>query len=131
MLIWMKQFPHENEPDGDSFAPHHYIWGTGVYCLGLMMATEGTLVGNTGVMIGLFGFLFMWPYYHSAGAVMSGVAIPMMAYPIIFSQGVYGISALVALIGVLAVTDDYVSHAFGMSTPLDRIWKERVAGKLQ
>jgi len=71
------EFPAEDEPDGAVQAPHHlYI----------------------GVMVLLFGFVSVWPFYPATGAAMT-------------------------VIGTIVVLDDVLSHAFGVWTPLDAFWK--------
>ena len=51
-----------------------------------------------GVALAVFGFMFVWPYYSAVGAAMS-------------------------ILGVAIMLDDLVSHAFGIWTPLDAVWK--------
>lgn len=43
-------FPHEEEPDGNVFAPHHFY---------------------IGAILSSFAFVFVWPLYPSAGASMT------------------------------------------------------------
>ena len=51
-----------------------------------------------GIALTVFGFMFVWPYYAAVGAAMT-------------------------IVGVLVIVDDLVSHAFGVWTPLDAVWK--------
>jgi hypothetical protein len=51
-----------------------------------------------GALLAWFGFMFVWPYYPEAGAAMT-------------------------IVGTLVLIDDVVSHAFGVWTPLDAVWK--------
>lgn len=51
-----------------------------------------------GMLVAAFGFVSVWPYYPATGAAM-------------------------ALIGTVILADDLLSHAFGIPTPLDTLWK--------
>jgi len=130
-------YPHEAVPDGAVFAPHHYIYG--LLLVAALVAVvwdnypdrEPLLVG-LGAGTGLFGFLFVWPWYAAAGATLSlaGPIICVVAvllgwagtpvgdvwddYPTRYRLGVV-LFALLAL-------DDAVEHAFGVWTPLDAAW---------
>lgn len=70
----------EDEPDGDSLAPHHFY---------------------VGVIISVFAFASIWPYYSLTGASM-------------------------ALIGLLIALDDVIEHATGLPTPLDQLWSRLI-----
>ena len=130
-------YPHEAVPDGAVLAPHHYIYG-----LLIVAALVGVVWDNypdrepllvaLGAGTGLFGFLFVWPWYPPAGASLSlaGPIVCVLAvllgwvgtpvggvwddYPTRYRVGVV-LFALVAL-------DDAVEHAFGVWTPLDALW---------
>lgn len=54
----VKDFPAEDEPDGDVMYPHHLY---------------------TGLILAAFGFMFAWPQYGATGAVMTllGVLIAL------------------------------------------------------
>lgn len=54
-----------------------------------------------GVGAAVFGFASVWPYYPVTGASMT-------------------------ILGVLIVADDVLSHAFGVPTPLDLVWKRAI-----
>lgn len=54
-----------------------------------------------GVAVATFGFASIWEYYPVTGASMAGL-------------------------GLLIAADDFVSHAFGVPTPLDLIWKKAI-----
>lgn len=73
----MTDYPHEDEPDGDRFLPHHYWLG-----LVLMGVGFAAWTGDTSL----------------PGAAIAGV-------------------------GFLIALDDYLSHAFGLWTPLDAAFK--------
>jgi len=73
----MRILKPESEPDGDSLAPHHFY---------------------VGVLIAVFGFASVWPYYSLTGASM-------------------------ALIGLLIALDDVIEHMTPYTTPLDFVWK--------
>lgn len=69
-------YPAEDEPDGDVLLPHHLYLG---------------------VIVAVYGFLFLWPTYPTVGATLS-------------------------VVGLLIALDDVVNHAFGVPTPLDWVW---------
>lgn len=73
----LEDFPAEEEPDGDVMAPHHFY------------------IGLTALV---FGFMFVWPYYPSTGAIT-------------------------VLVGAAVLLDDVLSHVFGVWTPIDWVWK--------
>lgn len=56
-----------------------------------------------GLSMALFGFMFVWRLYPRAGATLT-------------------------LLGVLVAADDAVSHAFGVWTPLDALWRVYLRG---
>jgi len=64
-------FPHDTIPDGAVLAPHHFY---------------------VGVLIAVFGFVFVWRIYPRTGAVLS-------------------------VIGLLIALDDAIEHVFGVVTP--------------
>lgn len=76
LKLILDRYPHESEPDGDVLLPHH---------------------AYVGIMVALFGFLFVWPAYPDVGFLLS-------------------------LVGSLVLLDDVVSHGFGWWTPLDWLW---------
>jgi len=48
-----------------------------------------------------FGFASVWPYYPVTGASMAGI-------------------------GLIIAADDFLSHAFGIPTPFDLLWKKAI-----
>lgn len=56
-----------------------------------------------GVLVACFGFISVWPFYAETGAVM-------------------------VLVGLLVALDDALSHAFGIWTPLDWVWRRWLHG---
>jgi hypothetical protein len=52
-----------------------------------------------GLFMLFFGFTSIWPFYPATGATT-------------------------AIVGFLIVGDDLLSHAFGVPTPLDLLWKK-------
>lgn len=83
-MVDLDQFPAEEEPDGDVFAPHHFY---------------------IGMVLALFSFVTVWPYYPVTGAAA-------------------------VLVGTLILLDDAISHAFGVWTPLDALWKRVIRPRL-
>lgn len=136
-------FPADAIPDGAVIAPHHYIYGmllVGLVC-GIVWDNyrdSEPLYTAVGVGLGLFGFVFTWPFYPTTGAILSlfgplvsilavvaGYATPEFAYwddyPVRFRAATI-IFSLVAL-------DDAVEHAFGVWTPLDALWSAGLADR--
>lgn len=74
------QYPHEDEPDNDATAPHHFYIGVGV---------------------SVFAFITIWDLYPATGATL-------------------------VIVGLLIAADDALSHAFGIPTPLDQLWKKAI-----
>lgn len=131
------QFPVESVPDGAIFAPHHYTYGLALSLLLVLIVWDNfrdrePLLAAVGCGAGLFGFLFVWPYYDAAGATLA-LAGPIIAagavlagwtgaavgdvwdeYPRRYRVGVV-VFSLLAL-------DDAVEHAFGVWTPADALW---------
>lgn len=75
-------FPADPVPDGNVFLPHHF---------------------GIGVIIAVYSFYFIWPYYHAVGA--SG-----------------------ALLGLGIAADDVLSHSFGVWTPVEWLWETFLYG---
>ncbi len=130
-------FPHEAVPDGAIFAPHHYTYGLLATLLVVMAVWDNyrcreplLTAGATGA--GLFGFLFVWPYYPTSGALLavSGPIVAALAVvagwagtPIADVWDDYPLRyRLATLLGLLVALDDGVEHAFGVPTPLDMAW---------
>lgn len=130
-------YPHEPIPDGAVMAPHHYTYGLLLAALLVGVVWDNypdrePLLAVLGAGTGLFGFLFVWPWYPAAGAslTLAGPVITIAAvllgwsgtavggvwddYPIRYRVGVV-LFSLVAL-------DDAAEHAFGVWTPLDALW---------
>lgn len=78
LLELLRGFPAEGEPDGAVLAPHHFY---------------------VGVLLAVFGFVTVTPYYAPTGWVM-------------------------VLAGLAIALDDALSHSLGIPTPLDLLWKK-------
>lgn len=131
-------FPYHEVPDDAVMAPHHYIYGLIIVAVMLAVVWDDyrqrePLLAAFGMLTGLFGFIFVWPWYHSAGAILSilGPIVTILAvglgwlglsvgdtwdnYPVRWRVGV--------ILGSLIAMDDVIEHAFGWPTPLDYVWK--------
>lgn len=136
-------FPADAIPDGAVIAPHHYVYG--MLLVGLVAGIvwddyrhREPLFTAVGVGLGLFGFVFTWPFYPVAGAVLSlfgpvvsimavvaGYATPEFAY-----WDDYPVRYRIAtLVFSLIALDDAVEHAFGVATPLDVLWNAGLADR--
>lgn len=135
-------FPAETVPDGSVAWPHHYALGLYLVALAALVALNDTrttdpLAVLAGAGIGLFSWFHLWGTgYPVAGALASilGVVVVGLAVVRSVSLPVIGIQiggfrsrygrdhAIVVLVGLVVAFDDWVSHAFGIWTPLDWIW---------
>jgi len=123
-------FPDDEIPDGDVFAPHHYTYALLISVLATLVVWDDYSYQEPVMVmallgIGLFAFLFVWTYYPVAGsvfsllapcAVIAVVAIEWTIYPMMIRYVVIG--------GAVLSLDDAVEHAFGVPTPADIIWKK-------
>lgn len=142
------RFPHEAVPDGAVAAPHHFHWA--VVAILLVAAIiwddyprrEPALV-VAGLTVAEFGFSLTWPHYPVAGAVLSLYGVFVATLPVSHALVVVGarllgrawprpywalypIWTVVVFALLLVAWDDLVSHAFGVPTPLDSIWKSHI-----
>jgi hypothetical protein len=126
-------FPHEVEPDGAVFGPHHFYLGVLLILLvcWVVYADDDTETGPwvvTGMaLLSVFAFALTWPYYPAVGAfgvlVLLGVATAVsVVRPFWWHATLLSRSAL--LLGLLVAWDDALSHALGWQTPLDLLWVE-------
>lgn len=126
------KFPAEDEPDGDALAPHHFTYGMLLLLLACAVVWNDKsnmepVITALGVVIGLFAFNNIWPYYKKIGAALVVVGNSMaLVGPFIepaFYRAPIEIQVVAILLALLSA-DDTVSHAFGVWTPVDHIWKE-------
>jgi hypothetical protein len=130
-------FPHETIPDGAVFAPHHYTYLLGAALLLVAAVWDNyrckePLLTGAGLLAGLFGFLFVWPYYPVAGAALAVGAPTLAVLVMLFGSAGLGIGDVWdeyplryrfgAILLTLGGLDDAVEHAFGVTTPLDYLW---------
>lgn len=123
-------FPHEDVPDGNSLRSHHYL--TGLYIvLGVTLFLGQLPVVALGAGIGLFGFIHVWPRFHTVGAILAGAGLvfSLMGCLLALQAGLFAIGG-VTMFGVLLAADDYVSHALGLPTPLDLLWRRVIYDRL-
>lgn len=119
--------PNEAEPDGEVFAPHHYLQGA---ALALVVSTfTGNWIVDLGAVAGIFGFLLCWreELYPATGAVISGVGMGVWAVGGFIEGGIPGVLVLIAAV---VAFDDWFEHATGIWTPLDTIWNQWLYYKL-
>lgn len=124
-------FPHEAVPDGAVLGPHHVYIGLMLALLAIALVWDDApsrepWVGAVGILVGLFAFVTVWPFYHETGAVLalSGVVLALLApvfLPFWTDYAWIGPRGL-ALLGALVALDDVAEHAFGIWTPLDWLW---------
>lgn len=126
------RFPNETIPDATVWAPHHGIYGPLAALVVAALVVHHyrdhdpvAVIG--GSLAGLFGFLFVWPWYPAIGAALAlgGYAAALAAavnpwgewwprYPAGHHAVVVG--------GLLVGLDDVVDHSFPVWTPLDEGW---------
>lgn len=126
--------PAEQVPDGAIFAPHHLTTGL-VFTVPFILRVWdnhprrepiGVLLS---VAVALVGFLLVWPYYPPAGTllVLTGLTAASVAtagyrhLPGSF-DGWTRRSRYPVLLGLAVAWDDWLSHTFGVWTPLDWVW---------
>lgn len=129
-------FPHEAIPDGTVWVPHHYIYLVAAAAFVTLTVWDDyrgrePFLTMAGFLVGLFGFLFMWPTrgYHELGALTALVAPTISLATLVNPRGGWARSvanggypthtrAAAAILAALGL-DDAIEHAFGIPTPLD------------
>jgi hypothetical protein len=129
-------FPAESIPDGYVFAPHHLTWGMLLTGLAVFVVADNyprrePLAALVGVLLALFGFLFTWRFYPATGAALTLAGCALLLVGVLWPGGIWSSYPLrwrvLALVAALVALDDAVSHAFGVWTPVDWLWKTGVA----
>lgn len=129
-LSVLSLFPHEAVPDGELGVLHHlYIGGFIIlfvcWVVGDDYKKREPVVTASGAIIALTFFGLWWEHYPVSGAVLSGIGV------IISGIGVMRPAwskywplrwRIIAVLGVLIMLDDWVSHALGLPTLLDGIF---------
>lgn len=124
----MFPFPVEAIPDGHVGAPHHAYTGL----LGLLFACavvwddyrkREPLAATWGALVAFFGFALVWRWYPFLGASMFGIGLFASLVGVWRWSGVYSRRwQAVAVVCWLVALDDWLSHSFGVWTPLDAFW---------
>lgn len=119
-------FPAESVPDATALAAHHYLQGTvmvwfaATYAWDKFTDREPWYLLSASVFGG-FMFALLWEYHPVGGAVLSGLAIPVIAIGLVrFRHYATRTPYMLAVVGWLFMIDDWVSHALGVWTPLDQ-----------
>lgn len=129
-------FPADAVPDGAIFAPHHLTYALlAALLVAAVVWDDFRHIEPIGVAVGagiaLFGFLFVWAYYPVVGASMTLLGTTLALAAVVFSPvwDHYPLRyrVLMAFLILLAL-DDAISHAFGVWTPADWLWKEYLFG---
>ena len=124
-------FPVEVVPDGHVMGPHHLYLGVGamLYVAALVWdnyARREPVVFAAAALAALFAFQYVWPFYPEAGAGLSLLALLVGLLAPVVRMGYWSDVCLAlrvaAVVAVMVVLDDVVSHAFGVWTPLDWFW---------
>ena len=127
-------FPVESVPDGHTLAPHHFTWGALLTFWVVTYAWDRftdrePLVVTLGLSAGLFSFIMLWRFYAIAGAVGTVVGTLIATAGLIrFRKYATRPAFWAAAFGVFAMWDDWFSHALGIWTPLDWLFKAYVHG---
>lgn len=127
--------PTEAVPDGAILAPHHFTYGLLATLPFMLRVWDNQPLrepfGVFGSVLGsLFGFLSIWPFYPVAGCLVAvaGLSVATVAVagyrrvPFAYS-GWTRATRYPVLIGLAFAWDDWISHSFGVWTPLDAAWK--------
>ena len=127
----LRSFPHEAVPDGHIGAPHHLYIGVGLALLFVGSAWDDQdrdpLWTALTLLIAVFAFGMIWPFYPIVGAVGVLMALCGTVLAVWLDRAVWQahprLLAGMAL-GWLIALDDAVEHAFGVPTPLDWLFAE-------
>ena len=130
VLTTLADFPADQVPDGAVFGPHHVYIGLLLALLALAVVWDDRSgvepwVGAVGLLTACFAFATVWTFYPETGAVLSiaGVLLALASTALPFWAGYAWLGPRgVLLLGALVALDDVVEHAFGVPTPLDRLW---------
>lgn len=128
--------PAEAVPDGFAWAPHHLTWGLLITLLIVFIVWDDyrrkePVITTGAVGLALFSFLFIWPFYPVLGALgtLAGVSA---ALAVALAPGEWDVYPtryrILAASAALIALDDAVSHAFGVWTPVDALWKVMLGG---
>ncbi|WP_135806198.1 hypothetical protein [Halorussus marinus] len=124
----------ETVPDGHTLAPHHYTWGAllafwaATYAWDAMTDREPVVV-TLGLAVGLFSFVSIWRFYSVAGSIGSLLGIVITTAGLLrFRQYATRVAFAAAVIGVLAMVDDWTSHTLEIWTPLDWLFEAYILG---
>jgi len=127
-------FPADTVPDGAVLGPHHAYIGMMLALLALAVVWDDRAgvepwVGSVGLLVAVFAFVTVWPFYPATGAVLalSGVLLVLSSAFLPFWTGYGWVGPRGALLlGSLIALDDVLEHAFGVPTPLDWLWKAHI-----
>jgi len=130
MIERLKQFPYHEVPDGAVMAPHHLYIGVILMVLATAAVwddVESDPIYSGGVIAFLlFSFMYVWPFYPIAGALLSLTCILAAAASVWRERRYYmerpRLLGLYVL-GLTIVSDDVLEHAFGWPMPLDLFFK--------
>lgn len=121
-------FPHEAIPDGNVWGPHHFY--IAFFAAMFILATvwdnyrdhEPVFVA-AGLLISLFGFSFIWPFYPVVGSMLCLLGLSGSSGAIFrpYWQD-FPRSRVLTAVFLAVAWDDALEHAFGLPTPLDWIW---------
>ncbi|QZP37747.1 hypothetical protein [Halobaculum magnesiiphilum] len=126
---FLTAFPVEAVPDGSTLIPHHATYG--LLAAVVVLATvwddhrhSEPLTEATGVLVGLFAFVVVWPWRPPIGATLAHVG-PLAALAWMWRPGsawgrLYPRRVqLVATGAILVGLDDIIEHAWPVPSPLD------------
>lgn len=120
-------WPHEQEPDGQVGAPHHYYQGMAL--VAAVAVAESSFWLTFGVVVGYIGFCCTWreELYPTTGAAVSlaGVLVALWVAPTLASLPAVGVA-----VGALVALDDWVTHATGVWAPLEYVWRDIIYPRL-
>lgn len=144
--------PYHGVPDGCFFCPHHYPMGIYGAVFALMVVWDNRrkkepVISAIGIMVSYFGWTFMWSgkFHDVWGAIFVLLGLTIATIPVLIGlidkllefalnqRGEdwgpvlwddYNIRwGALYLLMILVAWDDALQHAFGIWTPLDRLWK--------
>lgn len=124
---------HDREPDGVTLAPHHHYQGLTVVIGAAVFAGGGVV--TTLALLSILLFATGWrdePWAYPRVSALLSILLAGACAPVVWVAPWWGLHASVAAtLGVLVALDDSLEHAFGIATPIDRVWNRLIYPRLR
>lgn len=121
----------ESVPDGSLWIPHHYIYP--LYTIVILLAwkwddfpKKEPLIAAVGLATALTGWFHFWTYLPWLGVTLCGIGLGFIVYGA-YRADQYSRRWRIAVASLaLFAADDWLSHGFGVWTPLDWLFNEYI-----